>query len=712
VTGTSSQNSGDLPASVRLLQDTNGEDEGRAMAELVHDLAPGAPLLFNTAFTGEADFASGIDALRACGAKVIVDDITYFQEPMFQDGIIAQAAQAAVDAGVVYLSSAANNGTFGVDNVFVDSAPFDDNDNLHLFENGGTGAAFVVPAGCTPRLILQWADPFDGTLGQGASSDFDLVVQQCDGNDCTQLSGGDGVQGCSRQDGGPGGDPIELINLPKAAKSLSYVVGVARFCGDTERFRLVLASNGCLVPANVDATVLKEATIFGHPAAAGVLAVAAVDYREIAQDGDLTPPSGVINVEYFSSLGGNLPFFYGPTGTPLPGAPQTRSKPEIAAPDNVDTTFFVPNRDPDGNGLPNFSGTSAAAPHAAAVAALMLEKNPALSPAGVRDALTSTALDIESPGFDFLSGFGLIDAVDAVQAAAGSPSNPGLLENPQSNGFQSGISVVSGWVCQASHVTFQIDDGAALDAAYGTPRADTIGICGDANNGFGALLNWNLLGDGTHTLRVFADGVQFGEASFAVATFGGSFLAGASGQYLLNDFPIDGDSVVVRWQEASQNFVIVDAQLASSAQPSAPAPPSSVAGVLENPADASFQSGIGVISGWVCSANQVTVQIDGGAAVPASYGTARNDTFAICGDANNGFGLLFNWSLLGDGTHTVTALADGVPFAQSAFTVTTLGTSFLAGASGQYLLPDFVDGLSVLVRWQEAQQNFVIVGTE
>ena len=68
------------------------------MAELVHDLAPGSPLLFNTAFTGEAGFAAGIDALRACGAKVIVDDITYYQEPMFQDGIIAQAAQAALTA--------------------------------------------------------------------------------------------------------------------------------------------------------------------------------------------------------------------------------------------------------------------------------------------------------------------------------------------------------------------------------------------------------------------------------------------------------------------------------------------------------------------------------------------------------------------------------------------------------------------------------------
>ena len=95
--------------------------------------------------------------------------------------------------------------------------------------------------------------------------------------------------------------------------------------------------------------------------------------------------------------------------------------------------------------------------------------------------------------------------------------------------------------------------------------------------------------------------------------------------------------------------------------------------------------------------------------VPAAYGTSRLDTAGACGDANNGFGRLLNWNLLGDGEHTVTAFADGMPFGQATFTVTTLGTTFLSGVEGEYELFDFA-GRDVFVRWQEGQQNFVITG--
>lgn len=98
-------------------------------------------------------------------------------------------------------------------------------------------------------------------------------------------------------------------------------------------------------------------------------------------------------------------------------------------------------------------------------------------------------------------------------------------------------------------------------------------------------------------------------------------------------------------------------------------------GVLENPSSGSFQSGIGLVSGWKCTATTVTVSFDGGPPLQAAYGTSREDTRSVCGDANNGFGLLFNWNLLGKGTHTVRALADGVQFASATFTVTRWGQS-------------------------------------
>jgi len=718
VSGTSSQDSGDLPDSVVVLQDLGGQsDEGRAMAELVHDLAPGAPLLFSTAFTSEPGFAAGINALRACGAKVIVDDVLYFAEPMFQDGVIAQAAQAAVNAGVPYFSSAGNYGRVGADELYVDGAPGDPDDNYHLFGPGNQVASIELPSGCGVQLVLQWADPFDGTLGPGASTDFDVGLFDCDGGSCDPIPGAtaDGAQGCSTQGGGPAGDPLEILESPVNVSGSPQTVSVAvsRICGGTTRFRIaVLATEGCSLTSSgyvFDQNVFRDAQIYGHAAAAGVVAVAAVDYREIEQAGDRQPPLNVINVERFSSLGGLLPFYFSGAGVALPGGIELRSKPEIAAPDGTNTTFFV--QDADGDGFPNFFGTSAAAPHAAAVAALVRERNPALSPAAVLATLTSTAVDIEAPGYDFLSGFGLVDALDAVTAATAQQGTLGVLENPQPDTGQSGIGLVSGWACEASAVTYQIDDGELRDAAYGTSRGDTAGVCGDSDNGFGALLNWNLLGDGTHTLRAFADGAEIGSATFDVATLGTPFLSGASGDYTLPDFPADGESVLLTWQEASQSFVITDAELASSAAPPLLAAQAAALGVLENPSALSSQSGIGVISGWVCSAAEVTLVIDGGAPVPAAYGTSRQDTAGVCGDANNGFGRLLNWNLLGDGAHTVTALADGMAFGQATFTVTTLGASFRSGLEAEFELPDFAGG-NVLVRWQEGQQNFAIVGSE
>src|SRR5882672_8391693 len=83
---------GDLPAGAQIIADSpSGTDEGRAMAQIVHDVAPGASIAFATANGGESAFANHIRALANAGAKVIVDDVAYFTEPMFQDGLVAQA---------------------------------------------------------------------------------------------------------------------------------------------------------------------------------------------------------------------------------------------------------------------------------------------------------------------------------------------------------------------------------------------------------------------------------------------------------------------------------------------------------------------------------------------------------------------------------------------------------------------------------------------
>jgi hypothetical protein len=138
-------------------------------------------------------------------------------------------------------------------------------------------------------------------------------------------------------------------------------------------------------------------------------------------------------------------------------------------------------------------------------------------------------------------------------------------------------------------------------------------------------------------------------------------------------------------------------------------PMAHAAGVLENPAPGAPVSGIGVISGWVCGATRVELEIDGASRTVLPYGVDRADTAASCaGSRNNGFGLLMNWSLLPPGTHTLRALADGTEFARATVSVVTLGSEFLRGKSASVTVNDFPDvGKSTVLQWQEPMQSFV-----
>ena len=133
---------------------------------------------------------------------------------------------------------------------------------------------------------------------------------------------------------------------------------------------------------------------------------------------------------------------------------------------------------------------------------------------------------------------------------------PGYLENPGPDSFQSGIGVLSGWVCEAETVELVIDDTEHHVAAYGTDRADTEEMCGDTGNGFGLLFNWNRLRDGEHTVIAYVDNVELGRATVRVTTLGHEFLRGAEGECVVEDFPRLGQSVLLEWQQTSQNFII------------------------------------------------------------------------------------------------------------------------------------------------------------
>src|SRR5262249_45305497 len=126
---------------------------------------------------------------------------------------------------------------------------------------------------------------------------------------------------------------------------------------------------------------------------------------------------------------------------------------------------------------------------------------------------------------------------------------------------QSGLGLISGWVCEANRIDIDVDRQTIVQAAYGTVRGDTQRECGDTNNGYGFLINWNLLGDGTHTVRVLADSLEVGRATFTVATLGlGAFPRGLHGTFTLQGFPVARKSTQIQWQESLQNFVITKVQ--------------------------------------------------------------------------------------------------------------------------------------------------------
>lgn len=133
-------------------------------------------------------------------------------------------------------------------------------------------------------------------------------------------------------------------------------------------------------------------------------------------------------------------------------------------------------------------------------------------------------------------------------------------------------------------------------------------------------------------------------------------------------------------------------------------------GYPETPQEGSIQSGIGLIRGWACQASSVQIQFDEGPLLDVAYGTSRTDTFAVCGDTNNGYGMVYAWGLLGHGTHRMKTYIDHLEVSDVEFQVDGLSSPFIRGLTGEYVLDDFpTPNESVTVRWSEADQNFIII---
>ena len=403
------QAGGDLPSGVTILDDTAcpGSDEGRAMAQILYDVAPGARLAFHTAFNGEADFAQGIIELASAGSTIIVDDVIYFAEPMFQDGVVAQAVDSVAAEGVAYFSSAGNNGRESYEAAFDGSGQTGPvGGELHDFDPGpNKDTRLTIQQEDDSTYIMQWQDPFFSVSGPpGAGTDLDI---------CFYFPPGAASPFACSNDLNTGRDPLEGTTiLGNAALEIS----IERRAGPPpDPVKLVVF--GAIAFAETYPGT-NAGTIYGHANAAGANAVGASAYFFTPAFG-LDPPL----LNSYSSAG-ITPILFDTAGNPID---DVRQKPEFSAPDGGNNTFFGNDYEPDG--FPNFFGTSAAAPHAAAVAALMREVDPMLTPAQVTAVLQASAIDIlarntgtaTGEGYDNDSGSGLIDADAALTALESIP---------------------------------------------------------------------------------------------------------------------------------------------------------------------------------------------------------------------------------------------------------------------------------------------------
>jgi subtilisin family serine protease len=355
------------------------------MLEIVHDLAPEAQLYFATAWKSAAGFANNIKRLADAGCKVIVDDVGYLDESPFQDDIITQAVNAATARGVLYFSAAGNSGnlndgTSGAWEGDYRAMPSQVQGYQTMHDFGGGDWANRILFDGTGCYTLFWSDPLNGS-----ANDYDLFLV-----DPTLSS----IEGWSDeiQDGSQ--DPFEGFCALPGVDLTNYHILVAKYQGE-DRFLHLSANRGEFERAT-------DGQISGHPAAQNAFAVSAVSAANRT-----IPFVGNERVETFTSDGPRRVFYY-PNGTPItPGnfsatGGMVREKPDIAAADGVRT--LTPGFNP-------FYGTSAAAPHAAAIGALMLSGRPGLTLTDVRNAFRKSALDIEAPGdWDRDSGYGIIRA--------------------------------------------------------------------------------------------------------------------------------------------------------------------------------------------------------------------------------------------------------------------------------------------------------------
>ena len=389
-------------------------DEGRAMAQIVHDIAPGASMAYASASGGQALMADNIRALAAAGSDVIVDDITYGTEPFYQDGPIAKAINDVTAQGVTFFTAAANDWGDGLRSyeaptgyrstacpaLVLADRPGGANSCMDFDPGAGVDNTFDATFSPDVGVALGWAEP-----QFGVTNDFDIYGINPATNTIVFVDKSNNLTSQTAN---------ELASAPLSTATPLQVI-IRRYAGaGSPRIKFISTASGISSTQPVTAPDVQGPTIFGHHGAESAVSTAAAPFNDSSR------------VESFSSRGPVTTVFEPVTGTSAPAAalpaPRTVNKPDLTATNRGITTFF-------GGATNRFAGTSAAAPHAAGVSALVLSARPDLSPAQVELAMTATARPIGSFGI-FDAGAGLVDAVGAVAANPAPPPTVAIVPPP------------------------------------------------------------------------------------------------------------------------------------------------------------------------------------------------------------------------------------------------------------------------------------------
>ena len=367
------QAAGELPDSIHIISLGDG-DEGTAMMEIIHDMAPEAELYF-AAYGGNSDnFQDIVSMLAQLGCTIICDDVYFFNQPFFEDGDVARHLEQVLAKypDLIYITVAGN---FSILH-YLDTARFSIPYATGYLQNlNGVDLSSVtleIPPNSRAIVTLQWSELF----GQ-AAIDLDLIATDDNGS---VLAMSDGIQDGS-------GDPFEhfVIQNPSQSPLIANLgvvyFGEAPLTSDSLYIEFFIRDQHPALVSNPEIFTTSHA-IFGHAAVPEVITVASV--RASSPD----------QITFDSSQG--------PALIVHPEL-KLRAKPDISTPTNVGVSGA-------GDFPSSFPGTSAAVPHVVALLAQLASAFPDASRDELKQALFMGCTDLGTPGWDPVYGFGLANA--------------------------------------------------------------------------------------------------------------------------------------------------------------------------------------------------------------------------------------------------------------------------------------------------------------